>query len=192
MKREELTALQLTEEQVEAVMRLHGQGLTELQNRLEKQNQELAAARQQTQVLQKQLEAGDPAELARQLQNARDEAQSLKDGYEQQLKDKDMHYAIRSAMPDAQDAEIVASLLDVSRIKLEEDGSLTGLAEQLAALRETKPFLFESSHRRPMGIRPAESDGYAGAFTKEQIAGMTPQQINANWDAVSLALQANT
>lgn len=45
------------------------------------------------------------------------------------------------------DAELVASLLDKSVVKLDANGSVTGMSEQLEALKKNKPFLFEQEEK---------------------------------------------
>ena len=63
---------------------------------------------------------------------------------EEELRALRIECAIRLAVPDAQDADIVAGLIDRERLTVVEDGSVAGLEEQLAALRRDKPFLFKT------------------------------------------------
>ena len=44
----------------------------------------------------------------------------------------------------AQDSELVAGLLDRNKLILGDDGKITGLDEQVKALKESKPFLFKT------------------------------------------------
>lgn len=112
------------------------------------------------------------------------------------LEEKDMDFALRGALTDAHDAALVMGLLDRSKLKLE-DGKIKGLDEQLGGLRKSKSFLFapkqEDKPKPPpiTGAHPADAGGAGqpGAkYTREQIAAMRPQEINAHWAEISQAL----
>ena len=61
-----------------------------------------------------------------------------------------MTNAIRSGLGNSvQDADLVAGLLDRTKLILAEDGKVTGLDEQIKDLRETKPFLFKDGETYP-------------------------------------------
>ena len=138
--------------------------------------------------------AGDPTELKTQLEKAQQDAKKQADEYKAAMADLELTYALRGALTDAHDPDIVAGLVDKKQLKLQ-DGKLSGLDEQLKALKEQKAFLFKQPEGNQQhtfkGINPAEgSKGNAGTvFTLEQIQKMTPEEINANWDAVSRSMQ---
>lgn len=107
-----------------------------------------------------------------------------------------MDFALRGALTDAHDAALVMGLLDRSKLKLE-NGKIKGLDEQLAELRKSKSFLFAPKQEdKPApppitGAHPADAGGAGqpGAkYTREQIAAMRPQEINAHWAEISQAL----
>lgn len=113
------------------------------------------------------------------------------------LEAKDLDHALREALTDAHDAQIVMGLLDRSKLKLENE-KIKGLDEQLGELRKSKSFLFipkqeKKSEPPPItGAHPADAGGAAqsGAkYTREQIASMRPQEINAHWAEISQALR---
>lgn len=142
--------------------------------------------------------AGDPTVLKDQLEKAQADAKTAAEGHKTAMAELEMNYAVRAALTDAQDPDIVAGLVDRKLLKLE-GGKLSGLDEQLKTLKESKAFLFkqpaapESNQNPPFrGVAPA--DGAAGGgnkttYTREQIQKMTPAEINANWDAVSQSMQ---
>ena len=138
--------------------------------------------------------AGDPTELKTQLEKAQQDAKKQADEYKAAMADLELTYALRGALTDAHDPDIVAGLVDKKQLKLQ-DGKLSGLDEQLKALKEQKAFLFKQAEGGQQhtfkGVSPAEgSKGNAGTvFTLEQIQKMTPEEINANWDAVSRSMQ---
>lgn len=73
---------------------------------------------------------------------AENKANALK--AEQDLKNLKISTAVQLAIGDtAQDAELVANLIDKSKLILGEDGKVTGLNEQLKELKINKSFLFK-------------------------------------------------
>ena len=63
--------------------------------------------------------------------------------HEQQLKTMQLDHAIEMHLSGkVHDAGIVSSLLDKSKLGLGDNGAVTGLDEQLTALKESKGFLF--------------------------------------------------
>ncbi len=52
---------------------------------------------------------------------------------------------------DSKDADIVSSLIDKTKVTKKDDGSYTGIDDQVKALREAKPFLFNEDN----GYQPA-------------------------------------
>ena len=63
------------------------------------------------------------------------------------IKEMKMANAIRSAIGStAQDADLVAGLIDRSKLILSDDDKLTGIDEQIKTIKESKPFLFKDSN----------------------------------------------
>ena len=88
--------------------------------------------------------AGDNEELKKQIETLQNENKTAKEKYEAKLKDLQISNAIKLAISDkSQDSDLVASLFDKTKLILSEDGKITGLDEQLKALKEGKPFLFK-------------------------------------------------
>ena len=79
----------------------------------------------------------------------------------------------------AQDSNLVAGLVDRNKLILGEDGKVTGLEEQVKALKESKPFLFKQEQQTgkgkkgffPLGAQKTEPGGEEGHMSmKEAIA----------------------
>lgn len=72
-------------------------------------------------------------------------AQAQADG-EKKLNDYKFEQSVESAINNAGAADLVSvkANLDMSKVAQGEDGSITGLDEQLAELKTNKPFLFKS------------------------------------------------
>ena len=114
--------------------------------------------------------AGDNEALMKQIADLQAENLAAKQQYEADMKELKLSTAIRLALGDtAQDAELVAGLFDKGRLILAEDGKVTGLEEQLKALKKEKAFLFkEEKPQQPQikGGKPAEGKGTPPADKK--------------------------
>lgn len=91
--------------------------------------------------------AGDNEALKQQIEKLQGENKTAKEQYETQVKDMQMATAIKIALTgQTHDPEIVAGLLDKTKIQLDDAGGVKGgLDDQLKALRESKGFLFAES-----------------------------------------------
>lgn len=87
---------------------------------------------------------GDNEDLKAQIETLQKDNKAAKEKYELDLKELKISNAIKLAISDkAQDADLVASLFDTSKLILCDDGKVTGLDEQLKTLQESKAFLFK-------------------------------------------------
>lgn len=97
--------------------------------------------------------AGDNDALKQQIKELQEKNKAAAAEYDAKMKELRMNTAIQIAVSkDAQDADIVAGLIDKSKIILGEDGKITGLEEQVKALKESKGFLFKQD--QPGGYAP--------------------------------------
>lgn len=106
--------------------------------------------------------SGDNAELKAQLETLQAENKAAKQKYEQDMKNLKLDTAIQLAIGEtAQDMDLVAGLVDKSKLILSEDGKVTGIEEQLKALKETKSFLFKQETKQPQikGSTPISGTG---------------------------------
>ena len=90
---------------------------------------------------------------------------------DKQISQRDTDYAIKDALraARARDVDIVFGLLQRDKIARGEDGALTGVDEQVKALRESKGFLFDEE-------KPAARGGYGG---RQDTLDGTPDSKNA-------------
>lgn len=110
----------------------------------EKKNLQTAKTQAEADLEELRKSAGDNAALAQQITDLQNAAKQKDTEYAAQLKALRLGNAIRLGITDAQDADIVAGLIDQSKLILSDDGKVTGLEEQLKTLRESKPFLFKT------------------------------------------------
>nr|DAV98336.1 MAG TPA: minor structural protein [Caudoviricetes sp.] len=93
--------------------------------------------------------AGDKEKLESTIKQLQEENKSSKIKYEQDLKNLRIDSAVKLKLTNtAQDVDIVASLIDKTKLIVGDDGSVTGLDEQINPLKQSKPFLFKSDKQR--------------------------------------------
>lgn len=159
MKREDLKAMNLSDEQVNQIMGWNGQDIENA-----KQN---AAATEKARAdgLQEQLNT-----LTNDLAEARNTAASAKDlktkldAAEAKYKAATKANAIRDALAEfkPRDAAMLVRLLDDEKITLADDGSISGLKEQVEPLKANSAYLFADTPD-PVGGNP-NSGTAGGAF----------------------------
>ena len=123
--------------------------------------------------------AGDNASLKQQIADLQTQNQQKETEYQEELKNLKLTNAIKMAIStSAQDSDLVAGLVDRKKLILGEDGKVTGLDEQVKALKESKPFLFKpeqkSEERKgffPLGSKKSDEGEKKGPVSmKEAIA----------------------
>lgn len=156
MKKEDLIAMGLTEEQAKKVLEsLDGNFVTK--TRFNEINEENKTLKQSVADRDKQLEdlkksGGDNAELKKQIEALQQQNSEQKKAHEAELSRLKLDNAIDSALAaaGAKNAKAVKALLDVSKVKLGDDGKLTGWEEQLAAVRKSDSYLFAEQTKQPV------------------------------------------
>lgn len=108
------------------------------------------------------LKGVDAEDLQKQIETLQTENKNAKKTYEKELKDLQLTNAIKLAVAGkVHDEELAAGLLDKSKLILSDDGSITGLDEQLKALKESKAFLFKETE-------PTGTGGSLGNGSKDK------------------------
>lgn len=114
---------------------------------------------------------GDIEALKAKIKEQQESNQKQKADSDEKLKDLRLTTAIQLAINNsAQDTDIVSSLFDRSKLILGEDGKVTGLDEQLKALKESKPFLFKPEDKKNPKYKPnggTGSDASNNPFAKD-------------------------
>lgn len=144
-----------------------------------------AKANLETQIKErdKQLETlkkttGDKEKLESTIKQLQEENKSSKTKYEQDLKNLRIDSAVKLKLSNtAQDVDIVASLIDKTKLIVSDDGTVTGLDEQINPLKTSKPFLFKDVKlQKNKNYEPAGGNGgnTVNPFKKETF-NMTEQ-----------------
>lgn len=145
---------------------------------------------------------GDTEALKAQIKQLQTENNQAKEKYEDQMKNLKLTTAIQLAIGDsAQDVGIVSGLFDRDKLILGEDGKVTGLDEQLNALKESKPFLFKAVPGNPPKYSPNGGGGnnLKNPFAKEtfnmteqgKLLRENPEQAKALAAAAGVTLNVN-
>ena len=149
MKKEELIAKGLTEEQAKTVMDIYTEEMKGLipKSRFDEVNMAKADLEKQVADRDKQLkalkdEAKDSEALQTKITELEDANKASKKAYEDKIRDMKLTSAIKDQLTDCKYPELVADKFDRSKLILADDGSVSGLAEQLKTVKETYKELF--------------------------------------------------
>lgn len=149
MKKEDLIAQGLTEEQAKFVMAEHGKTVTTHNKAVSTLEAERDGLQEQVATNQTELDALKESakgneELTAQLTELQTKLDASKTEADTKLAAQQKDFAIQLALKESNplDESIVLSLLDKETIKVV-DGGLQGLKEQLDGLKESKSFLFQ-------------------------------------------------
>lgn len=171
MKRERLEAMGLSKEQIDEIMQQNG---LDIENA--KQNA-APAEKQRADSLQEQLNT-----LTGELTAARDSAATARDwkakwdAAEAKIKAMNKASAIRDALAEykPRDAAMLARLLDNEKIIIGDDGSISGLKEQVEPLKASSAYLFADTPDTRGGSPDGGNAGGAfdfNAFLRDQVGG---------------------
>lgn len=162
MKREMLKEIGLTDEQIDKVMAENGSDIEKHKAAAETSKTELDGLKAQLAERDKQLKelqsgAGDNAALKEQLAALEAANKEQKAAFEQQMQDLRFQAALQTELlkADVVDADLVGVKLDKGKIKLNDDGTLAGLSEQLDGLKTSYSFLFKQTAPVITGAEPA-------------------------------------
>ncbi len=133
--------------------------------------------------------AGDNETLKTQIADLQAQNKKKDEEYQAQLKELQLTNAIKLAVSEsAQDSDLVAGLIDKTKLILGDDGKVTGLDEQLKSLKETKAFLFKEEKQE---TNPNPAPGFKLGVPPAPSSGSNPAAGFGLKDAVSEALGKN-
>ncbi|GIO25103.1 phage scaffolding protein [Oceanobacillus sp. J11TS1] len=177
MNREELKELGLNDEQIEAVMKSHGQTVNQTKEELTSAQSERDSLKEQLSERDTQLEslrgkAQGNEELQATIDSLKEANAQAKESYEQKLREQKFNYELERELmtAKARNPKAVRALLDTEVIKLDDDGKIKGLSEQLEGLKESDGYLFVSEE----GTTPSSSNFNPGAKQKTN----TPKEVD--------------
>lgn len=161
MKKEDLIALGLSEEQADKVIEGYGQMVpkSRLDDKIAEVNDyKKQLADRDTQLKELETKADGNETLRAEITRLQQENEQAKTEYEGKLQQKDYDFALTEALrtAKAKNPTAVKALLNVETIKLV-NGQLVGLDEQLTALKASDDYLFSPDGLK--GKTPPNPDG---------------------------------
>lgn len=190
MKREFLKKMELTDEQIDAIMAENGKdvnGLKEQVNSLttEKDGLQSQLTERDTQLKDLKGKAKDSDELTAEIEQLQKANKEAKEKYEADLTAQQKSFLVDKALASAgaRNAKAVSSLLDLDSVEVK-DGQLSGLDDQLKSLRESDGYLFKEdqqpSEPQPQGgVRITGGQPKPESAPKIDIAHASYQEIKA-------------
>lgn len=178
MTKEQLQALNLTEEQINAIIEDYGKNYVSKAQFNEK-NDAYKQAKLEIENLTNDISTLSEANKANealqsQIKELQDAATKREADYNENIKNMKIDTAITKALSKsgAMNETILTGLLDRTKIAIGEDNTITGIQEQIVALKESDPYLFKQDSIKgvvPGDATPKTNDG----ITKEQFNKMS-------------------
>lgn len=200
MTRKELEDLGLSKEQVDAVIKINGADIENAKSvsAAEIKNLETEVSGLKTQVSDrdKQLEtlkatAGDNEALKTQIADLQAENTKTKEAHESEMTQLKVDFAVEKALTgaNAKNIKAVKALLDLSDAKLDKEGNVKGLQEQIDKLvaDEGTKFLFDVQQQ----TQQQTFKGFQPGASSEQKPGAGVDTSKMSYDELCAYLEAN-
>lgn len=195
MTRKQLEDLGVSKEQADSIMRINGDDIENAKSastaETENLQAEIEGLKAQVSDRDKQLEelkasAGDNEALAKQIAELQAENASAKESYESEVNQLKVDHAVEKALTGARarNVKAVKALLDLSDVKLDKEGNVKGLQEQidkLVSADDTK-FLFKPQQAKLKGFQPGASVQQKPG-TEVDMSKMSYEEIAAYMDS---------
>lgn len=187
MKKEDFVALGISEDLAEKAAQKSAEELKGFvpRDRLNEANKAKEQAETSYNSVKTELDklknsAGNNEELQKQIKQLQDDLKNKDTKHAAEIKEMKMTNAIQAAIgASAQDAGLVAGLLDREKLILSDDGKITGLDDQIKSLKEEKPFLFKDGDGYPDVNDNGEPGGTGGGVkTRDQFASWLGNVMN--------------
>jgi len=169
LKREELKGLGLSDEQVDKVMGIHGTDVNDLKGQVSQLTTERDALKQRATDSDKQLNElkaahKDDKDFQAEIDKLKADNKAKDDAASKQLKETQLNYQTELALvkAGALNTKAASALIDKDKLSLDEKGNVTGLDEQLKALKsdDSSKFLFKAEEApKPQNTPPITVPG---------------------------------
>lgn len=142
MKREDLQKIEgITKEQIDSIMNLHQTDVTDWNKKIQDKDTEIKTKDTKITELSDTVKKFDGVDVVKLQQDVKDWEKKYHDDLTSAKKKAAIKLEIADAKPKSEKA--LMAFLDTDIIKLNEDGTVTGLKEQLENIRKDNGFLFE-------------------------------------------------
>jgi hypothetical protein len=188
MSKEDLIAMGLTEEQAKKVMdSLDGNFVTKA--RFNEINEENKTLKKSVSDRDKQLEdlkksSGDNAALQQQISDLQKQNADQQKAHDEELAKLKLDNAVEIALSGAKarNGKAVKAMLDMSKVKLGEDGKLSGFDEQIEALKKSDAYMFDvqQTQQQFTGFQPGASSTVPNSTAAGYEARLADARKNNN------------
>jgi SMC interacting uncharacterized protein involved in chromosome segregation len=165
MNREFLKGLGLEDETINQIMAEHGKTVNKTKEQLESITTERDSLKEQLQERDTQLEelskkAKDNEELTAEINRLKEENQKTAQELQEKLEKQAFDFSLEKALTGAKvkNPKAVKALLDLEKIKLDGE-KLLNLDDQLSALKESDPYLFDEEQQQQQEQKPTFTTG---------------------------------
>ena len=185
MKREELKKLGIEDDEVlDNIMALHGKDIEKHKSELESTREELESLRSQLAEASKTIDsfkAMKPDELQKAAEEWRSKYEAAQAEAQAKLDELKYEHALERSLlaAKAKNVKAVKALLDTSGLKVRDDGTIEGLAEQLEKVKAENEFLLESEEPEPkivLGGKGKSVIGDASVIAARRAAGLPEEK----------------
>lgn len=199
MTRKQLEDLGLSKEQADSVMEINGADIENAKSgsasEISNLKTEVKGLKEQVSDRDKQLDtlkasAGDNEALKKQIEELQTENQTAKESHESELNRLKIDYAVEKALTGAKAKNIKAAkaMLDLTDAKLDKEGNVKGLEEQIKELTsgEDTKFLFDApvqQQQRFTGFQPGAANTEVEPGTGADLSKMTYDELAAYMDS---------
>lgn len=176
MKKEELLELGLTEEQVDKVFALNGKAIEAQKALTLAETAKLDAANETIKKLQETVKRFDGVDV----EKLKADLASAQEKYTADLSRLQLDRALDMALltGKARDVKAMRALLDIDKIKFDND-KLSGLDEQLEALRQSHGYMFEADQQPPkIRVDTGKEHNDAQKTTPTTLAGALKERYD--------------
>lgn len=180
MKRNQLEELGLEKETIDKILDINGQDIEKAKGNLAELTQENESLKGQLEDRDKDLkdlqkQAKDNEDLSKQYKDLQAKYKQDSENLTNQLNNTKLNYAVDSALTGykARNTKAVKSLLDMNKVALDDEGKVQGLEDQVKALTESDPYLFDQGEKQdyePSGGKTESSayEQFLSAFKGEE------------------------
>lgn len=188
MKKEELVALGISEEQADKIVEMHNSEINGAfipKQRFDEVNNAKKALEDTVKERDKQLETlkksdADVDALKQQIADLQTENKKAADEHKAEMVKLRMDGVIESSLisAGAKNVKAIRALFDESNFKLQEDGTVFGLKEALSAVQKSDPYLFEAKETKS---EPKGMTGYEPKGDEGKAGGTAQPSTYAQW-----------
>ena len=185
MKRKFLEDMGLEKEQIDQILDENSQDIGKAKGDLDEAKKEIETLKGQLADRDGQLETlknstGDVDAMKKQIETLQNENKAKDEAHAAEIKQLKIDSALDIALGNAKARNMVAVkalLKDMDKAELDADGSIKGLADQIAALQKSDSYLFDTTSKKTQvkGAEPGESGNDDGdGMSIEQLRKMSP------------------